>query len=113
MFTFSRGVLLLAFLTVLPPTYANEEPAMLTSEHPIQPPVAAKHPRTLKKHGDTRIDNYYWLRDDERQKPEVLDYLKAENAYTEAMLKPTQPLREQLYKEMVARIPSRMSRYPM
>ncbi len=49
MFTFSRGVLLLAFLTVLPPTYANEEPAMLTSEHPIQPPVAAKHPRTLKK----------------------------------------------------------------
>ena len=36
--------------------------------------------------GDTRVDNYYWLRDDERQKPEVLDYLKAENAYTEAML---------------------------
>ncbi|MGL5589264.1 MAG: S9 family peptidase, partial [Aeromonas veronii] len=112
MFTFSRGVLLLAFLTVLPPTYANEEPAMLTSEHPIQPPVAAKHPRTLKKHGDTRIDNYYWLRDDERQKPEVLDYLKAENAYTEAMLKPTQPLREQLYKEMVARIPQQDESVP-
>ena len=55
MFTFSRGVLLLAFLTVLPPTYANEEPAMLTSEHPIQPPVAAKHPRTLKKHGKSRL----------------------------------------------------------
>ena len=74
--------------------------------------MAAKHPHTLKKHGDTRVDNYYWLRDDERQKPEVLDYLKAENAYTEAMFALIQALREQLYKEMVARIPSRTSLSP-
>jgi oligopeptidase B len=74
--------------------------------------VAAKHPHTLKKHGDTRVDNYYWLRDDERQKPEVLDYLKAENAYTEAMLAPIKPLREQLYKEMVARIPQQDESVP-
>ncbi|MBL0547001.1 S9 family peptidase [Aeromonas jandaei] len=112
MFTFSRGVLLLAFLTVLPPTYANEEPAMTTPDTSIQPPVAAKHPRTLKKHGDTRIDNYYWLRDDQRQAPEVLQYLEAENAYTEAILKPTKPLREQLYKEMVARIPQQDESVP-
>ncbi|MGL5037308.1 MAG: oligopeptidase B, partial [Aeromonas sp.] len=85
---------------------------MLTSEHPILPPVAAKHPHSLKMHGDTRIDNYYWLRDDQRQAPEVLQYLEAENAYTEAMLKPTQPLREQLYKEMVERIPQQDESVP-
>ncbi|MGL4249530.1 MAG: S9 family peptidase, partial [Aeromonas sp.] len=112
MLIFSRGVLLLAFLTLLPSSYANEEPAMLTTDHPIQPPMATKHPRTLKKHGDSRIDNYYWLRDDQRQAPEVLEYLQAENAYTEAMLKPTQSLRDQLYQEMVARIPQQDESVP-
>ncbi|MCH7373516.1 S9 family peptidase [Aeromonas sp. MR16] len=116
MFIFSRGLLLLACLAAAPCTHANEESAMPTSDTITQPailpPVAAKHPHTLKKHGDVRVDNYYWLRDDERQKPEVLDYLKAENAYTEAMLKPTQPLREQLYQEMVARIPQQDESVP-
>ncbi|MGY3885941.1 S9 family peptidase [Aeromonas aquatica] len=116
MFIFSRGLLLLACLAAAPCTHANEESAMPTSDTitppAILPPVAAKHPHTLKKHGDVRVDNYYWLRDDERQKPEVLDYLKAENAYTEAMLKPTQPLREQLYQEMVARIPQQDESVP-
>ncbi|MFC5707123.1 S9 family peptidase [Aeromonas eucrenophila] len=116
MFIFSRGLLLLACLATAPCTHANEESAMPTSDTITQPailpPVAAKHPHTLKKHGDVRVDNYYWLRDDERQKPEVLDYLKAENAYTEAMLKPTQPLREQLYQEMVARIPQQDESVP-
>ncbi|WP_281705033.1 S9 family peptidase [Aeromonas taiwanensis] len=115
MFTFSRG-LLLACLLAAPCTHANEEPAMPTSDtspsSTLLPPVAAKHPHTLKKHGDTRVDNYYWLRDDERQNPEVLDYLKAENAYTEAMLKPAKPLRDQLYKEMVARIPQQDESVP-
>ncbi|TXH94291.1 MAG: S9 family peptidase, partial [Pseudorhodobacter sp.] len=115
MFTFSRG-LLLACLLAAPCSHANEESAMPTSDTSTQPvivpPVAAKHPHTLKKHGDTRVDNYYWLRDDERQKPEVLDYLKAENAYTEAMLAPIKPLREQLYKEMVARIPQQDESVP-
>ena len=77
MFIFPRGLLLLACLVAVPCTHANEEPVMPTSETPILPPVAPKHPHTLKKHGDVRIDNYYWLRDDERQKPEVLDYLVA------------------------------------
>ena len=116
MFNVSRGLLLLACLAAAPSTHANEESAMPTSDTAIQPailpPVAAKHPHSLKKHGEVRVDNYYWLRDDDRQKPEVLDYLKAENAYTEAVLKPTQPLREQLYKEMVARIPQQDESVP-
>ncbi|HEY0938833.1 MAG TPA: S9 family peptidase [Steroidobacter sp.] len=51
-----------------------------------------------------REDVYYWLRDDTRSDPEVLAYLKAENQYTEAMLAPVQPLIDQLYAEIVARL---------
>ncbi|PJG60412.1 S9 family peptidase [Aeromonas cavernicola] len=107
-----QRLLLLACLIVIPYSSANQESAMPTSETSIVPPVAAKHPRQLKQHGDTRIDNYYWLRDDERQNPEVLAYLAAENAYTEAQLKPIQPLRDQLYQEMVARIPQQDESVP-
>ena len=69
-----------------------------------QPPVAKTVPHTVKSaHGD-RVDPYYWLRDDSRSRPEVLDYLKAENAYTEAMLAHTRGARALLYSELVGRI---------
>ena len=63
-------------------------PTRDTSTQPVIVPRWLPSTPYPEKHGDTRVDNYYWLRDDERQKPEVLDYLKAENAYTEAMLAP-------------------------
>ena len=53
-------------------------------------------------HGHTRVDNYYWLKD--RENPEVIEYLKAENAYEEAMMKHTEPLQNQLFNEIVSRI---------
>ena len=53
-------------------------------------------------HGHTRVDNYYWL--NQRENPEVLDYLKAENSYQEAMMKHTEPLQDQLFKEITSRI---------
>jgi len=68
----------------------------------LQPPKAEIIPKALAIHGQTRIDNYYWL--NERDNPKVLEYLKAENAYTEAVMKPTQALQEKLYKEIVGRI---------
>ena len=49
----------------------------------INPPIAAKKPKELKIHGDSRIDNYYWL--NERENPEVIDYLNAENTYFQKM----------------------------
>jgi len=67
-----------------------------------QPPVAKKIPKELTIHGDTRIDNYFWLR--ERDNPEVIDYLKAENAYTDSVMAHTKDLQEKLYNEIVARI---------
>ncbi|MGP9435094.1 S9 family peptidase [Ewingella sp. AOP8-B2-18] len=70
----------------------------------ITPPKAEKRPKTLSIHGEDRVDNYYWLRDDDRANSDVLSYLQAENAYTEQALLPHQALRETLYQEMVARI---------
>ncbi len=68
----------------------------------MKPPVAKKIPKELTKHGDTRVDNYFWL--NQREDQEVLDYLKAENEYTAAMLGHTKDLQEDLYDEMVGRI---------
>ncbi|MFN3380685.1 MAG: hypothetical protein ACK41O_14615, partial [Runella zeae] len=52
----------------------------------LTPPKATKYPRTFDLHNDLRTDDYYWLR--ERENPEVINYLNAENAYTEAVLAP-------------------------
>ena len=67
-----------------------------------KPPIAQKKPHELSNHGITRIDNYYWLND--RENPEVIKYLKAENDYTSAMMKDTEKLQEKLYAEIVGRI---------
>jgi oligopeptidase B len=66
------------------------------------PPVAKIVPRTSEVNGRTLVDNYYWLRD--KKNPEVADYLKAENAYTSAVMKPTEPLQKKLYDEMLSRV---------
>jgi oligopeptidase B len=66
------------------------------------PPAAKKVPKVMTRFGDRRVDNYFWLR--EKSNPEVIDYLKAENAYTEAAMKPLEGFREALYKEMLSRI---------
>ena len=66
------------------------------------PPIAAIHPHEMTVHGHTRVDNYYWL--NERENPEVLAYLEAENQYADACLKHTEPLQELLFKEITGRI---------
>ena len=66
------------------------------------PPIATKKPVTTEKFGDKRVDDYSWLRD--KSNPEVIDYLKAENAYTEALMSPHKVFQETLYKDMLSRI---------
>ncbi len=68
----------------------------------MQAPIAKKIEKKLEKHGDIRIDNYYWLND--RENPEVIAYLEEENKYTEAILKPTEELQAKLFDEMKSRI---------
>lgn len=69
---------------------------------PLTPPLAPTRPHAITQHGQTRNDPYFWLRD--RADPAVLDYLQAENAYTEALMAPTAALQERLVAEMRARI---------
>ena len=67
-----------------------------------QPPMATRHPTIVSLGGQTVADDYWWLRT--KSDPKVIDYLKAENEYTAAVLKPTEALQEKLYNEMLGRI---------
>lgn len=70
---------------------------------PFTPPHPEKKPKELVSvTGDKRIDDYYWL--NERENPAVVDFLEAENRYADSVLAPVAGVREQLYKELKARI---------
>src|SRR5882762_2287229 len=68
----------------------------------LEPPAARREPVEQVLHGDRRVDHYAWLR--HKENPEVINYLEAENAYTDAILKPTEHFQEKLYQEMLGRI---------
>lgn len=68
----------------------------------IKAPQAKVIPKNLKKHKETRLDNYFWLNN--RENPEVIDYLNQENAYYESMTAHTKDLQNALYEEMKSRI---------
>ena len=90
------GLFFLGFSAPLP---AAE---IATATTALRPPVAKKDPHVTKIHGDTLVDDYYWLRN--KGTPEVESYLKAELAYAQETMKPTQALQRKLYDEMLARI---------
>jgi oligopeptidase B len=66
------------------------------------PPLAKIVPKQITLHGDTRVDNYFWLRD--RSDPDVVAYLEVENRYTDEVMAPTKSLQESLYHEILGRI---------
>ena len=78
----------------------------------MTPPKAKKIPHVMTQHGDTRCDNYYWLRDDRREDPEVIAWLQAENDYGNRLLEPQKPLQAELLQEIVERIPPRDQSVP-
>jgi len=67
-----------------------------------KPPMAEKKTKTTNIHGETLVDDYFWLR--EKTSPEVLAHLKAEDAYADSLMKPTQALQDKLYNEMLSHI---------
>ena len=75
---------------------------LLTAADTPTPPIAKKVPHETEINGHKMIDNYYWLR--EKSNPEVRAYLEKENAYTDAVMKPTEPLQKKLYDEMLSRV---------
>jgi oligopeptidase B len=76
--------------------------SLIAADPTIQPPVAKTVPKTMTVLGDTRVDNYFWLRD--RKDPDTLKYLEEENRYTEVVMKSTDGLQSRLYSEMLGRI---------
>lgn len=80
----------------------QEKKKTMLEQTNIAPPVAAKIPKALTIHGDTRTDNYFWMND--RDDPKVIAYLQAENAYLDTIMKPEASLQESLYEEMRGRI---------
>jgi oligopeptidase B len=75
---------------------------MSTDQICVQPPVARRQETSTTLHGHRLIDEYAWLRD--KASPEVISFLEQENAYTEAVMKPTAALQAKLYDEMVSHI---------
>lgn len=111
----ARRVLLAAWMLGLAgcaPPYDTGPGTVGMSEPLPRPPVAAARPHALTAHGETRIDPYYWLRDDEREDPDVLGYLRAENGYTDTVMEYAGSLRDDIYEELKARIPARESGFP-
>jgi oligopeptidase B len=66
------------------------------------PPVAERRPHVTEIHGETRVDDYFWLRD--KGSPDVTAYLEAENAYADAVLAPTRDVQAGLYAEMLSHV---------
>lgn len=85
---------------IFAPGYSQNKTNQMSDK--IQPPVAKIVPKTLEKHGHKRVDNYYWL--NERENPEVIDYLNKENEYYQKSTAHTKPLQDELFLEMKGRI---------
>ena len=81
---------------------APVNPVLNPAISPVTPPVARKIPKTIENFGDKRVDDYFWLR--EKTNPEVIDYLKAENVYTQSVLGGLKDFQETLYKDMLSRV---------
>ena len=94
-------LLVLASL-VLTSCVGTSKPSTEIQPPPMPPPVAPTHPHSVTLHGDTRVDDYFWLRN--KGSAEVTAYLEAENAYAEAFMAPTVELQKTLYDEIVGRI---------
>ena len=103
-------------ITAVPLAATLAVPALVAQSGGVQPPAARKVPHVTEIHGYRLADDYFWLRD--KANPEVTAYLEAENSYTDEVMKPTRPLQDALYKEMLGRIkqtdlsvPSRIGGY--
>jgi oligopeptidase B len=90
------------FFLVIAGMFMTSSCSKTKTEESIMPPQAEKISKELTIHGDIRIDNYYWL--NQRDNPKVIEYLKAENAYKEAVMKHTEELQDKLYNEIIGRI---------
>lgn len=104
-------------LLVLPAILLGCDPSPVTTNEPVgtvltpvpqsnlpEEPMPEKRPHEMTLHGETRVDEYYWLRDDTRSDPDVLAYLEEENAYFEKSMAPLEALQKTVLGEITSRI---------
>jgi len=102
-----RILMLMSMLAVMMSCHNKSEKNLTYKWPDVKPPVCEKKSKELIAHGDTRIDDYYWLNAYFKKLPDsskVVDYLKAENKYLDTMTSGLKPLQESLYTEMKSRI---------
>lgn len=114
----SRFISLLVIFAAVSCTNNNSNVKKQTYNWPegVKPPVAEKKAKELIAHGDTRIDNYYWLNDYFKKGPDssqVVAYLQEENAYLDTMMAGTRELQASLFNEMKARIKEKDETVPV
>lgn len=85
-------------------TNSKNHNTLNTELNHLEQPMPEKRPHEMTMHGHTRIDEYFWLRDDSRKDPQVLAYLEEENAYFDKIMEPVAGLQETLFEEMTARL---------
>lgn len=84
-----------------------------TQESEMKPPKTKKIPVTFINHGDTRIDNYHWLRDDTRKSEEVLQHLRAENQYVDSWFQnQDKNFKDEIMQEFLSRLPENETSFP-
>ena len=76
-------------------------------------PTPKKVPVNFEAHGVKRVDNYYWMRDDSRENPEVINHLNSENDYLETWFLDGQDNRDELFEEITDRIPKKEDSVPI
>src|SRR5210317_288869 len=101
------------FLIACEPVAGPVDPSALKVTNPnpfhnpsnnVKQPMPEKRPHEMTLHGHTRVDEYFWLRDDTRKDPQVLAYLEEENAYFEKVMEPVAKMQETMFEEMTARL---------
>ena len=97
-----KNILLTALLAVSTAFVTLAQIMPTTAANTPKPPIAKKIPKQMEAHGDVRVDDYYWMND--RENPEVIAYLTAENTYREAMMQHTEGFQKKLFEEMKARV---------
>ncbi len=101
------AVLLMLLVTACNPQKENK---ILKQSDFTTPPVAEVKPDTFVEFSQQRIDNYYWMKD--KTDPKVIDYLNAENAYTQTVMASTKDLQETIYDEILGRMKEDDESYP-
>src|ERR1700730_12309344 len=97
-----RVVLLFLILAMSTFTFTKTMAQDGNSAMMLQPPPTEKKPKITEINGDKLVDNYFWLR--EKSNPAVIAHLEAENAYAAAVMKPTEPLQDKVYNEILSHI---------